>query len=87
MTQVEDQASSEERSDKESDMCTPLTYGYEELLKKAIHESTFNGIWKNASALLNTEGMILPVLGNASTLHDRMVASKLYVFLPISLYT
>ena len=52
-----------------------LSCGYENLLHKGIHESTLSDIWKKASRLVNTEGMMVPVPGNDSSPHDRMVAS------------
>ena len=72
---IEDQGGSEEHSDTVEELDVQLSCGYEKLLSTGIHESTLSGIWKKASKLVNTEGMILPVPGNVSSSHDRMVAS------------
>ena len=68
-------SNSEERNDVEDEVEVQFSCGYQDVLKKGIHESTLSGIWKKASRLVNTEGMIVPVPGNDSSSHDRMVAS------------
>ena len=71
----DNQACFEEQMDVEDELEVQLSCSYQGLLNKGIHESTLSGIWKKASRLVNTEGMIVPVPGNDSSSHDRMVAS------------
>lgn len=71
----DNQACSEEQMDVEDEVEVQLSCGYETLLNKGIHESTLGGIWKKASRLVNTDGMIVPIPGSDSSSQDRMVAS------------
>ena len=72
----DNQTCSEERVESNvDDLEVQLSCGYQGLLSKGIHKSTLSGIWKKASRLLTTDGMIVQVPGNDSSSPDRMVAS------------